>query len=270
MLQDLPDYKYDNNFKIINPTVNDYVVFLNGDLVLCDENYVLPKYQETFGSYKYQYLFSMNDTKFFYCEKENFIFDNFEYKKYDHHNQLCEKWLNFSNITAIQFSKWHRDNKYCSRCGKPLKQSDKERMYYCDDCHIMIYPRINPAIIIGVIDKQNDKILATYRTKSSKSYSLISGFCEVGETLEETCKREVFEEAGVHIKNIRYYKSQPWSFSDSLLMGFVCELDGDNTLSIDYNENAGAFWLSRQEVGVANSDMSLTREILDEFGKGNI
>ena len=105
----------------------------------------------------------------------------------------------------------------------------------CACCGNMVYPKIAPAVIVGVI--YDNKILMTkYSDREYKKYALIAGFTEIGETAEETVRREVMEEVGLHVKNIRYYKSQPWALSGSLLAGFFCELDGDDTISRDLNK----------------------------------
>ena len=98
-------------------------------------------------------------------------------------------------------------------------------------------------------------------------YALIAGFAEIGETIEETVAREVMEEVGLKVKNIRYYKSQPWSFSDTLLMGFFAELDGDDRIRLDENELSVAKWCTREEVP-ADDGVSLTREMMRVFKEG--
>lgn len=95
----------------------------------------------------------------------------------------------------------------------------------CPQCKNTVYPKICPAVIAAVHD--GDRLLLTrYRGRPFKKYALIAGFNEIGESIEDTVHREVMEEAGLRVKNLRFYKSQPWVFTDTLLMGFVCELDG--------------------------------------------
>ena len=104
----------------------------------------------------------------------------------------------------------------------------------CPSCGHLIYPRIVPAVIVGV--KNGDKILLTKYRKGFTPFALIAGFTEIGETLEETVAREVMEEAGIRVKNIQYYKSQPWGVVDDLLAGFYCEVDGDTEIHMDASE----------------------------------
>ena len=139
-----------------------------------------------------------------------------------------------------------------------------QRMLQCPCCANMVFPKIAPAVIVGVT--HGDKILMTkYAGREYKRYALIAGFTEIGETAEETVKREVMEEVGLHVKNLRYYKSQPWSFSDTLLMGFFAEVEGDDSITLDREELALAEWFERENIPVSESDISLTSEMIEYF-----
>ena len=131
----------------------------------------------------------------------------------------------------------------------------------------MVFPKIAPAVIVGVT--HGDKILMTkYAGREYKRYALIAGFTEIGETAEETVKREVMEEVGLHVKNLRYYKSQPWAFSDTLLMGFFAEVEGDDSITLDREELALAEWFERENIPASESDISLTSEMIEFFRAG--
>ena len=122
------------------------------------------------------------------------------------------------------------------------------------------------AVIIGII--KGDKILITkYRTGYAHS-ALVAGFTEFGETLEQTVEREVMEEVGLKVKNIRYYKSQPWALAQDILAGFFCEADGDETIRMDEGELKYAEWVSREEVELQPNDYSLTNEMMKLFKSG--
>ena len=97
---------------------------------------------------------------------------------------------------------------------------------------------------------------------------MVAGFTEIGETLEETVQREVMEEVGLKVKNIRYYKSQPWSFSSTLLCGFFCEVDGDTDITLDTEELAVGEWFDRDNIPVEDDGVSLTREMIGVFKIG--
>ena len=148
-----------------------------------------------------------------------------------------------------------------------MKKDSKERMLYCESCHNMEFPKICPAVIIGVTD--GDKILMSkYAGRTYKKYALLAGFTEIGETLEETVQREVMEEVGLKVKNIRYYKSQPWSFSGTLLFGFFCDVDGDDTLTVDHEELSVAQWFDRDKIICQDTGSSLTNEMMMVFAAG--
>lgn len=145
----------------------------------------------------------------------------------------------------------------------------KERMLLCPHCHNMVYPRISPAVIIGIIN--GDKILMSkYAGRPYTNYALIAGFTEIGESAEQTVAREVMEEVGLKVKNIRYYKSQPWGFSGSLLMGFFCDLHGSDEINLDKNELAEAGWFQREEIDLEDDQLSLTREMIMAFKESRL
>lgn len=128
----------------------------------------------------------------------------------------------------------------------------------------MVYPRINPAVIVGVTN--GDKLLLTkYNGREYKKYALVAGFNEIGESLEETVRREVMEETGLRVKNIRYYKSQPWGFTDNILAGYFCEVDGTDEIEVDMQELSVAKWVSREEIPTSLEELSLTNEMISVF-----
>ena len=128
---------------------------------------------------------------------------------------------------------------------------------------------IAPAVIVGVTDGEYI-LMTTYANREYKRYALIAGFTEIGETAEETVMREVQEEVGLKVKNIHYYKSQPWSFTDTLLMGFFCELDGEDGITLDTDELAMAEWFERDKMPVEAEDLSLTNEMMMAFKHGKV
>ena len=113
-------------------------------------------------------------------------------------------------------------------------------------------------------------MLTKYNKKHSKyaRYALIAGYTEIGETFEDTVRREVYEEVGLKVKNITYYKNQPWSFTDTLLMGFFAEVDGSSEIIRDEEELSEALWFEREEIPVNNSSISLTNEMIEVFRQG--
>ena len=133
----------------------------------------------------------------------------------------------------------------------------------CPSCGNVVYPRINPAVIVGVI--KGDKLLITRYRSGYAHNALVAGFTEIGETLEETVVREVMEETGIKVKNIRYYKSQPWGMAQDILVGFFCEADGDGDIHMDESELKYAEWVSRENIVLQPNDLSLTNEMMMHF-----
>lgn len=137
-------------------------------------------------------------------------------------------------------------------------------MLQCPCCQNQVFPKIAPAVIVGVTDGR--KILMTkYANREYKRYALIAGFTEIGETAEETVKREVEEEVGLHVKNIRYYKSQPWGFDSNLLLGYFCELEEHEAIHLDKNELSTAEWIDYADIPDDPEGLSLTREMMVFF-----
>ena len=134
-------------------------------------------------------------------------------------------------------------------------------------CGNIIYPRINPAVIVGVVN--GDSILITRYRRGYAHNALIAGFAEIGETLEQTVEREVMEEAGIRVRNIRYYRSQPWGMAEDLLAGFYCDAC-DTSIKMDENELKYAQWTKREDIVLQPNDLSLTNEMMRMFKEGRI
>ncbi|MCD8069601.1 MAG: NAD(+) diphosphatase [Lachnospiraceae bacterium] len=170
-------------------------------------------------------------------------------------------------MTGWHLYVWYRSNQFCGRCGQRTVRDTKERMLSCPHCGNMIYPRINPAVIVAVTDGDR-LLLSRYAGRVHTGYALIAGFVEIGETLEETVAREVMEEVGLKVRNIRYYKSQPWGVDGNVLQGFFCELDGEDHIRLDRRELSMAQWYHREEIPVEDDGYSLTREMIGVFKHG--
>lgn len=172
----------------------------------------------------------------------------------------------YAGETAYHLYVWYRDNSFCGRCGEQLEYSHKERAMICPSCGNVVYPKIAPAVIVGILNSSGDKIVMTrYAGREYKGHALVAGFCEIGETAEDTVRREVLEEVGLHVRNIRYYKSQPWGFDSNLLFGYYCTADEDEPIHMDDGELAKAVWISRDEIGEEERNLSLTAEMIMHF-----
>ena len=150
-----------------------------------------------------------------------------------------------------------------------MHKDHKERMMKCPSCGNMVYPVISPAVIIAVTHR-GKLLMSKYAARDFKHFALIAGFNEIGETIEETVHREVLEEVGLKVKNLTYYKSQPWPFSGTLLMGFFCDLDGEEEINLDREELAMAEWFDREKMPVEREDLSLTNDMMMAFKEGRV
>ncbi|MDR2927837.1 MAG: NAD(+) diphosphatase [Cytophagaceae bacterium] len=270
MIQDIA-YRYNNTYYHIMPENGSVLLSFSGNTVLCQvtENKVrLPMcsdlFKETQNFPPSVYLFGIDDVKYF------LVFDLVESAAGYVYNSLFmlrdmePQHTVFAVLTAFGLHTWYATHIYCGKCGSPNNTHTVERMLICPLCGTMDYPKISPAVIVAITD--GDKLLLSkYAGREYAKYALIAGFAESGETIEQTVIREVKEETGLNVKNIRYYKSQPWGLSSSLLFGFFADLDGDNTITIDETELSEARWFARKEIPPVDSVRSLTSEMIELF-----
>jgi len=275
MLQDIEPYQFNNEFRDKKPQSDDYILVFRGEELLFEKtqtgelqftkverlNKLAPDIEETLI-----YLFSIDKSAFYYSSQVIKETDDLCYMNIQNIRETMPNLMAFVAATAGHLALWYDSNRYCGKCAKPFTHSKTERALRCDVCGITKYPKICPAIIVGIIDKDKDKILLTrYADRPYKKLGLVAGFMEIGETLETTVKREVMEEVGLRVKNIKYFKSQPWPFSQSILVGFFAELDGNSEVNIDSKELSEATWFSRDEIPLFDSYISLTNEMIEIF-----
>ncbi|MBR5969728.1 MAG: NAD(+) diphosphatase [Lachnospiraceae bacterium] len=179
----------------------------------------------------------------------------------------CERHEVFTAYTALHLFRWYKENRYCGSCGAQTHPAKEERALDCPACGRRIYPRIAPAVIVGVT-KGDEILLTRYANRYHSYHALVAGYNEIGETLEDTVRREVMEEVGLKVKNIRYYKSQPWAIAGDLLSGYFCDVDGDTTIRMDESELKEAVWVRREDVDGQPDDFSLTNEMMMLFKAG--
>ena len=280
MIQDIYPHIYHNEYKDFQPENTDFILVFHRNTVMIrfkEEHLRYPTFSEMQSfSCDYQYLFSIDNYKYFlallkscHLEEPSIMIDGYHYENVRIFRSAASRHTAFAGITAHHLFGWYQSNQFCGRCGQKMLPDHKERMLFCPDCRNMVYPRISPAVIVGIIN--GDQILMSkYAGRSYTNYALIAGFTEIGECAEQTVAREVMEEVGLKVKNIRYYKSQPWAFSGSLLMGFFCDLDGSDQIKLDTSELAEAGWYSRDEITLEDDHISLTREMIMHFKNGNI
>jgi NAD+ diphosphatase len=168
---------------------------------------------------------------------------------------------------AIQLVHWDRTHQFCGQCGAPTETMEHERAKRCTACGFTAYPRLSPAIIIAVtrvIEGETRLLLARNHRFPAGRYSIIAGFVEPGESLEECCAREVMEEVGIRIQNIRYFGSQSWPFPNSLMLGFTAEY-AEGEFQLEEAEIAEAGWFSAGNLPQIPPPLSISRQLIDWF-----
>ena len=164
---------------------------------------------------------------------------------------------------AVQIMNWDRTHLFCGRCGASVEAKGDEHAKMCSQCSLMSFPRISPAIIVAVV-KDDHILLARANRYPIGFFSVLAGFVEPGETLEECVRREVREETGLKVKNIWYFGSQPWPFPHSLMIGFVAEY-ASGTITIDGTEIAEAKWFTARDLPHIPQKVSIARQLIDWF-----
>lgn len=164
---------------------------------------------------------------------------------------------------AVQIVDWDRTHQFCSRCGTPMVHAERDRAKVCPACSLRSYPRISPAIIVLVHD--GDRVLLGRSARFPNAfYSVLAGFVEPGESLEETVSREIYEETGILVKDIRYFGSQPWPFPNSLMIGFTATYAGGE-IRLEDDEILDAGWFTVDSLPRIPGRLSIARSLIDWF-----
>ncbi|WEM42148.1 NAD(+) diphosphatase [Photobacterium sp. DA100] len=162
---------------------------------------------------------------------------------------------------AIQLSHMLHSQRFCSQCGSECQLVHTELAMACQGCHSHHYPRLSPCVIVAV-RKQDKILLAQHPRHKTGMYTVIAGFVEAGETLEQCVAREVYEETGVNVTNIRYFGSQPWAFPSNLMMGFLADYHSGE-LKPDYAELTDALWASTNTLPELAPSGTIARALID-------
>ena len=164
---------------------------------------------------------------------------------------------------AVQIIDWDRTHQFCGRCGSNTKAHPTERAKECPQCGLLHFPRLAPAIIV-LVERGQEMLLARARRFPTVMYSTLAGFVEPGETLEHAVVREVKEETGISVKDIRYFGSQPWPFPHSLMIGFTAAYESGE-ITLEDEENIDARWFSADHLPALPGKISIARKLIDWF-----
>ena len=276
MIQDIGAEKLNNSYipGAVRSPGDTLFCFRGGEVLACpDMQEPFPKVSDVSFSGETVYLFSIGERRYFLCRDENASAPvKFAYTdvKQLRRSEGAVNLNVFALFTAFHLCKWNRTSKFCGACGAETVPDEKERAMRCPVCGNKVYPRIDPAVIVGVTNGEKLLLTRYARGRGVSFDALVAGFTEIGETLEQTVEREVMEEVGLRVKNIRYYKSQPWGFSGGMLAGFFCDVDGDDTVTLDESELSSAIWTRREDIAGQPDDMSLTNEMMKFFRDGKV
>ncbi len=164
---------------------------------------------------------------------------------------------------AVQLQNWLRDHAYCGRCGAPTEAADRGRALSCSGCDHSQYPRLSPCVIVA-ITRGEQLLLAAAQHRRAAFYSTLAGFIEAGESAEQAVVREVYEEVGLSVGNLRYFGSQPWPFPGQLMLGFYADyLDGD--IRLDEQELSDAGWFSANQLPPIPPATSISGQLIRQF-----
>ena len=270
MIQDISPHIYHNEFSAKAAEDGDHILVFSKDGVLCRETggvLTLPTLAQLGPAYAgSKHLFSIDDIAYYLHEGDApEAPDGWQYFNTRKLRDCQADEHLFATAAAESLWRWYRSNRFCGRCGAKMTHGTTERSQVCPDCGNTVYPKICPAVIVLVHD--GDRLVLTkYAGRAFTRYALIAGFNEIGESIEDTVRREVLEEIGLHVGRLTFYKSQPWVFTDSLLMGFFAELEGSPAITIQESELSEGVWFTRDTIpNDRSNNISLTGEMIEYF-----
>ena len=277
MIQDIHPHQFSNVY-IEKETIEneDYIFFFLEKSILLrkreDDFELLQKkdFPEISDDVEKTFLFTLNNKAcFLIWDKPEWNSTDISFHDIVFFRNTKRKDVAWGAIVAFQLWNWYTDNQFCGKCGtKTIRRTD-ERAILCPRCKKSIYPKISPAIIVAIIS--GEKILLARSINFPDGwYSLVAGYVDVGETLEETVIREVKEEVGVDVWNIRYYKNQPWPTSGSQMIGFIAEADDNQPIVIDTKEIASARWFHKKDLPSYPPDLAIAGEMINKFKEGTL
>ena len=235
-----------------------YLIFNNERELYLTSDKTLPTEitNDNFDFKLYIGKFKGKDTFVANVEDDNSFFDLREV--YD-----IDKDIYLIATRAVLVRDWYISHQFCGRCGTKTMLDEKDMMLKCPSCGQVHYSRIAPAIIVAV-RKGDELLMAKHSYHKTHRYALVAGFVEAGESIEEAVHREVAEEIGIKIKNLKYQKSQSWPFPNSLMLAFTAEYDSGE-IKVDGDEILKAKWFKKDEITRYDSDISISDWLIQSF-----
>ncbi|MBN2486020.1 MAG: NAD(+) diphosphatase [Bacteroidales bacterium] len=274
MLHEILPHRFSNHFEGSTTFApNSFVLHFNENQVLLKNNgdkFEIPRktdIKELSSSWHKSYLFALDNTPCFLLHKKpetnngQLVYKDIYFLRSLEHKE--QAWV---GATGYHLAGWYARNKYCGNCGSATREKADERALVCPACNTIVYPNIAPAVIVA-ITSGNKILLARNAGFRNNWYSLIAGYAEIGESLEETVAREVKEEVGIDVTNIKYYKSQPWPFSGSMMIGFFAQANENQPIITDNKEITEAGWFTRGNLPEHPPVLSIAGEMIENFEK---
>lgn len=262
MIQEIGEHVFDNSYREVAPVAESPVYVVRGNQV------ALTCARELADWPRLRYAFALDGVAHFIAPFDVALNPSgldFKLVNFMRDEGPAEQVL--ASAVAVQLARWYEGNRHCPWCGAALKHAPASRELVCEECGKIVYPSIAPGIIAGVVDREANKILlTTYANRANARPALVAGFAEVGESLEDCLRREVREEVGLEVTNIQYVASQPWPYSDSLLVGFFCEVTGSRDIVLEEAELKRAEWVAPEDMPSREGDaVSLTGHMMRLF-----
>jgi len=261
-------------FDLPKQIANNSFVFLfsNGNLVVkkVNEKILIPSYSDVkkYNLFEngFGYLGKLKTTDCYYAYSENELKNN-DYESLNLrfvYGYVSDDIFEVA-LYASHIANWDKNSQFCGKCGNTTIHLKEEKAKKCTHCGLLNYPKISPAVIVA-ITKDDKLLLATNKRFKSGIYSILAGFVEPGESLEECIHREIKEEVNIEIKNIKYFGSQPWPFPDSLMIGYFAEYkSGEIQPDDDELEDAG--WYRKDKLPKLPLKFSIAGKMIDKFIK---
>ena len=267
MYQQIQPHVYHNEYHPCPPIKGDVILSYDGNNILMKKERTFFFFEEVDPSLSFYYLFEIDDRHYYLADLSH---TNHISLSIQTMRGYQPKEDSFAGITGWQLYLWLSRNRFCGRCGSAMEHDGKERAQRCPHCGNIVYPTISPAVIVGVINDEGKLLVTQYAHGSYQKYALVAGFTEIGETVEETCKREVKEETGIEIEELSYYGCQPWSYSSSILFGFFARAHGNQKIIMDSSELRTARWADRTDFSIdPHDETALTAEMIRLFLYGD-
>ncbi len=277
MLQDIFPHRFNNEF-LANKTIsaNDYILYFRDNklLVKNKENSVeLPQKRDLSEINEHSettFLFTLDETSCFMLWDDISVDETlYSFKDTLFFRTLPQPETAWISLVGFHLHNWYEEHRFCGKCGAKTKHKSDERAVYCSKCNTHFYPKISPAVIVAITC--GEKILLANNVNFKPGwFSLIAGYADVGETLEDTVRREVKEEIGIDVYNIRYFGSQPWPLSGSMMVGFTAEAEDAQPIVIDGKEITSAAWFKRGALPEHPTNISISGELIERFEKNRL